>query len=485
MGKQSFLQKIFSFGGFDKKFLSGNPQVRPAKNLIGVVTDMDNQLTSMLNRDSCNNEDALKRLYGASPTVYACVQRYLFALSPIRWEIKRRIKDNKFEPVENHEIERLLAYPNPHMGGGELNRRLTQHLLGCGNAYHRKIRGFNGKSIQMIWPVMPTCVEPIPDPTTFLRGYKVEDNNNSVDVSAEDMIHYQLEDPTNFYEGIGVVQANAKTIDSDSHAQDFWYNSIKKSIRKSGILSFKHDFSAEEAEDLEKKIREEVIGSWNAGGILMLGQEHTWTDLAKNAQDVDFVKARAMLREFIAAVFSVPAPMVGILDNSTYNNIQMARMIFWLDTLLPFLQNIAETMTRSFFFMELKGDQRYEYVVDYDVSSVEALYYVFGQKLDLALKLFKMGVETREIVKALGLPINENSVPAVGFLPQTTSTVDAVIELGKLAGQVPATDPNTRNKPSASEESRQVPKREDVSSDIHKWRSLWPDGLGGQGSEFE
>lgn len=434
-----------------------------SRNLIGVLTEAEYAIDSAYKGKGCTTQDALRRLNTASPHVYACLQRYLYALSPIRWEVKRRVKDNKFEPIENHDIEKLLAYPNMFMDGGSLNRRLTQHLLGCGNHYQRKFRGFKDRVVEL-FPLDPRLVRPIPHPTKFLSGYEIKaktTDTRGVEVPFEDIIHYQLEDPENIYEGIGIVQANWKTIDSDSHAQDFWLNSIKRSIRKNGILSFKHDFAVEEAEEWEKKIKNEVMGSWNAGGVLLLGQEHTWTDLSKNTQDVDFSKARSALREYIAAIFSVPAPMVGILDNSTYNNIQMARMIFWLDTLLPFLELIRATMTRSFFFCELKGDERYEYIVDYDVSSVEALYYVFGQKLDLALKLFKMGIDTWEIIKALGINIPETACPKAGFLPTATSTVDDIMDPpDPVTGGAFGDNGATRNNQGALPPSKPAPRND-------------------------
>lgn len=437
--------------------------IAPAsRNLIGVLTEAETLINSGYDGKPCSTKDALRRLNTASPHVYACLQRYLFALSPIRWEVKKRVGDGKYKPVEDHEIERVLAYPNMFMSGGSLNRRLTQHLLGCGNHYQRKFRGVGDRVVEL-FPLDPRLVRPIPDPTRFIKGYEVKakiTDTRGETVDVRDIIHYQLEDPENVYEGIGIVQANWKTIDSDSHAQDFWLNSIKRSIRKNGILSFKHDFAVEEAEEWEKKIREEVQGSWNAGGVLLLGQEHTWTDLTKNTQDVDFSKARASLREYIAAIFSVPAPMVGILDNSTYNNIQMARMIFWLDTLLPFLEIIRETMTRSFFFMEAKGDQRYEYIVDYDVSSVEALYYVFGQKLDLALKLFKMGIDTWEIIKALGIAIPESACPKAGFLPAATATVDDIIDPPDQGGDGFGDGGATRNNQGALPPSKPAPRND-------------------------
>lgn len=438
--------------------------LKPSRNLVGVMNDTDNLLSSMMGDDKCSADDALKRLNYSSPHVYACMWRYLYALSPIRWKVKKKVGDGNYQDVADHEIEKVLAYPNIHMGGGSLNRRRAQHLLGCGNAYERKIRGHGNRVVQ-IYPMDPRLVAPIPDGNTFLSGYRVKANANDpygVVLGIQDVIHYQLEDPTNIYEGIGIVQANTKTIDSDTHAQNFWFNSIKRSIRKNGILSFKHDYSVEEAEELDKKLREDVLGSWNAGGVLFLGQEHTWTDLSKNVQDVDFAKARSMLREYIAAIFSVPAPMVGILDNSTYNNIQMARMIFWLDTLLPFLEIIREQMTLAFFFSENKGDARYEYIVDYDVSSVEALYYVFGQKLDLALKLFKMGIHTYEIVKQLNLGIPESACPDSGFLPLSTTTPEQIIEGPDSSDPnsdnfLPAQPPFSRNTSPASPPVRQSP----------------------------
>ena len=129
-------------------------------------------------------------------------------------------------------------------------------------------------------------------------------------------------------------------------------------------------------------------------------------------------------------------------------------------------------MTRSFFFQDLKGDARYEYVIDYDVSSVEALYYVFGQKLDIALKMFKMGVDTREIVKSLGLPIDENSVMAYGFLPAHTATTEQIVEgtQGHGPESMQAFSPRTGNPD--SEGARLAPKQEQVGSDIYSARSL-------------
>lgn len=406
---------------------------RTAKSLVGIFANAENRLAELLGGEKASTDDSLKGLYNKSSITFACVQRYLFSISPIRWEVKRRVGDNKFEPVSGHPYERLLAYPNVHMTGGSMNRRITQHLLGCGNAYWRKQRGAVGREILSLFPMQPQLVCPVPDLTgnAFLAGYDVTTDQNTKAkkrFDPTDVIHFMLEDPEDMFTGVGVVQANMATVESDHRAEQFWYNTIRKSVRKDGILSFKHDPTDEEMENWEDLLREEVIGAWNAGGVLLLGQEHTWTDLAKNAHDVDFIQARKMLRELIAAIFSVPPPMVGILDNSTYNNIQMARQIFWLDTLLPFLSIIAETWTRCLFVQEMEGDQRYEYIIDYDVSSIEALHHVFGQRMDIALKMFKMGVDTVEIIRTLQLPISESAVRPFGFLPNNVRTVDTIIE---------------------------------------------------------
>lgn len=450
-------------------FNSAARHEKPAKvspKLLGTLPVDSGGFENLLRLDTCSDEDALRKLYHSSPTAYACVQRYLFALSPVRWEIRERVADNKLIAVENHPYERLLAYPNAHMDGGSLNRRICQHLLAVGNAFVRLYDGARQGDIVQLFPIMPTNVTVKSSSTEFISNYVIKDGNDSVDIPYNRMMHFQLENPEDFHRGIGVVQAGVKTLDSDSAAQNFWLNSIVKTVRKSGILSFVHnDPSDEELENAEQLLRNEVIGAWNAGGVMILGQEHTWTDLSKTTQDVDFIKARAALRELIASIFSVPAPMAGILDNSTYNNIQMARMIFWLDTLLPFLDNIAATMTRVLFFNNLKGDERYRYVVTANTASVEALYYVFGQKLDLALKLYKMAIPTKEIIRTLALPVPEASGLDFGVHPLSSQTTEQLI-----AGR-PQTN-NTRNRGVDTEEARLAPKRENVNSDTSAGRSL-------------
>lgn len=430
------------FDNLFKRKAQDPPQTQTAqprlnkKSMLGICVSLENELNSLTDASGPNTKAALDLLYGKSSIAYACVQRYLFSISPVRWEVKRRVSDSKLEPVPNHPYERLLAYPNPFMSGGSMNRRITQHMLGCGNAYWRKARSAvkgKGQSGDIIglYPMQAELVSPIPCKDTFLKGYNVRSSLNDSSpkpMDVKDVIHFMLESPTDLYTGIGVAQANSVTVQSDYQAERFWFNTIKRAIRKDGILSFKYDPSDEDMEEWEQKLRNEVIGFANAGGILMLGQEHTWTDMAKNSHDVDFIQARKMLRELIAAIFSVPPPMVGILDNSTYNNIQMARMIFWLDTLLPYLEIVKDTWTRCLFEQELGGDERYEYVIDYDVSSIEALHHVFGQRLDIALKMFKLGVDTREIIRTLQLNINESAVRPYGFLPNNMRTVDTIID---------------------------------------------------------
>ena len=438
------------------------------KSLAGMLFQAEVGLDALAT-GRCDVKGAIDALYGRSSIVYACIQRYLFSISPIRWEVKRREGDNKFVPVSNHPYERLLAYPNMHMSGGSMNRRIVQHLLGPGNAYWRKQRGANKKEIIGLMPMQPELVAPIPDPQKFLGGYKVSSSltdSSPKTLPTEDVIHFMLEDPADMFNGIGVVASNKTTIESDFQAEKFWFNTIKKAIRKDGILSFKHDPVEEELENWEDMLRQEVIGFANAGGVLLLGQEHTWTDLSKNSKDVDFIEARKMLRELIAAIFSVPPPMVGILDNSTYNNIQMARMIFWLDTLLPFLEIIRETWTRCLFQQEFEGEDRYNYIIDYDVSSIEALFHVFGQRMDIALKMFKLGVDTREIIRALQLNINENAVRPFGFLPNNMRTVDTIIEADMKGDSTGVEDifgtevPQSIGRDQENPDARETPDRE-------------------------
>jgi hypothetical protein len=103
--------------------------------------------------------------------------------------------------------------------------------------------------------------------------------------------------------------------------------------------------------------------------------------------------------------------MVGILDDATLANIETARRIFWIDTIIPLLRMIRGQLNRQ--LAEQFGP---DWCVEYDTSDVEALREDYGKKLEEASRLFAMGVPFNTINEKLGLGLDPIEGGDIGYL---------------------------------------------------------------------
>jgi hypothetical protein len=100
-----------------------------------------------------------------------------------------------------------------------------------------------------------------------------------------------------------------------------------------------------------------------------------------------------------------------LLEDATLANIETARRIFWIDTILPLLRMIRGQLNRQ--LAEQFGP---DWVVDYDITDVEALREDYGQKLEEAKALFAMGVPFNTINEKLKLGFDPIAGGDVGYL---------------------------------------------------------------------
>jgi hypothetical protein len=79
-------------------------------------------------------------------------------------------------------------------------------------------------------------------------------------------------------------------------------------------------------------------------------------------------------RDRVLAVLGVPPPLVGIFDNSTYNNLVEAQVMLWTggNGVISFLRSVTDALD-GFFFRNLREPRAQKYVARFDLGSVEAL----------------------------------------------------------------------------------------------------------------
>lgn len=387
-------------------------------------------------------KDGLK----ASTWVYACINRIARSASAVPWQLQRRVGDDEWEAVKGaHPLTDLINAPNPLWSRQDLIERMVFHLYLAGNAIGHKVRGL-GDAIEEIWLISPDMIRPIPDPVEIVRGYRVG-TAPGLEIPLEDIIHNMFTDPADPAWGLSPLQVIAQTVASDVKARDWQESSMDNRATPDGVLSFHRALSEEQYRDAQRKLRGTWAGPKNARGVAVLsGTEASWIPLSLSPLEMDFLNSRKFTREEICSVFNVPPPLVGIYEQATLANIETSRVIFWQETVIPLLEDLAETFNRSL-TPEFGEDIR----LVPDLSKVPALQDLTLSRVAAAAQLASIGFPINAINQRLSLgfdpvPGGDMGLTGAGLTPIAVYGSEGLgfggEGFGDPFGELPQLDPN-------------------------------------------
>ena len=368
---------------------------------------------------SWTTEAAVREGYSASLWAYAAINKKAKAAASVPWYVYRQRPDGTYEKLENHPLQQLIDKPNPFTSRNAMIERLIMQLDLAGNSLHHIVT-VGGTAVEL-WNINPDLIEPISDQREFIKGYKVKGfrGQSPIEVGAGEILHTMYVDPSNPYWGIAPLQVAARTVDTEIEAVNWNKVALQNRAVTDGIFSIKEPLNQQQYNELRRQVREQHQGAESARAPWILGAGAEWQQMSLSPADMDFIEGRRMTREEIVAIFQVPPPLVGILDKANYSNMQEARRVFWLDTIIPLLNDLREAFNRSLLQYFEPG-----IMLDYDTSGVDALAQNINEKVDAANKLFNMGLPFNSINKWLDLGFDETEGGDVGYLPASMIPAD-------------------------------------------------------------
>lgn len=356
-----------------------------------------------------NTQRAIKRSYQGSSYVYACISLIAKTSASIPWRaVKLNRESGIWEDLQDHPLTEILRKPNPWQDGTALMNKMVTFLYIGGNGFISKVRD-NTDTIGELYILPPDAMMPVPNRQEFITEYEYRWEGRLERLPAQDIIQIMFPNPENPFFGMSPLQPLSRTIDTELSALEWQRTSFQNRAVADGIFSFEHDITPNQFERARQFIREQR----NTREPWVLGQGAKWQQMALTAIEMDFINTRKYTREEICAVLGVPPVMIGILDNATLANIEVARKIFWLDTIIPLLETV-QSAYNLFLAPEFGND---DIRVEYDITGVEALQENFGEKVQTAQRLWNMGVPFNEINKQLELGFDEiegGDIPHIG-----------------------------------------------------------------------
>lgn len=343
-------------------------------------------------------QKAVKEGYKKSGWVYRAVRLLADATSSVPWSVYT--PDG--EPIPEHPITLLMTKPNPRVSRQMLFDLMTSWMALTGNAYLIPVRLNGGQNTTELWPVSPDLLKPVPatDPVEWVKGYAYGEGT-AVKYQPDEVYHFLFPDPSVPIIGIGPLQAASKAIDVDVEQQSWQQAALQNRGVLDGVFSFKREFKRlEDLEEITEKLNKKFSGK-DGKRIAAVGSEATYSRIAATPEEMNALEGRRFTREEIFIIFGIPPQLAGVMEQSTYNNYQVAELIFWLNTVVSYLDNFKDTL--NFALAAELGDN----VLNYSLAKVPAIRRAQLDRVKSGKFLADMGVPVERINSILDLNIEE------------------------------------------------------------------------------
>ncbi len=291
--------------------------------------------------------------YGKNVVAYRAMNMVASAAASVPTILYSKNRNGRREII-SHPVLTLLKRPNPTQSGADFFNALYHHKMISGNAYLQSVAP-SGEATKELYLLRPDRVQVIAGKNALPAAYRYTVDEKTVDYPVDKIsgrsriLHVKNFHPTNDWYGLSPIEAAAYSIDQHNQSSSWNQALMQNGARPSGALVVKGEqaggtLSEEQYQRVKSQIDEQFSGMENAGRPLLLEGGLEWREMSLSPKDMDFIQSKNASARDIALAFGVPPQMLGIPGDSTYSNLQEARVSLWEQTILPLAQNIAEAL---------------------------------------------------------------------------------------------------------------------------------------------
>ncbi|CAN5231604.1 hypothetical protein BH11PLA2_BH11PLA2_21690 [soil metagenome] len=298
-------------------------------------------------------DDATEQLRNFQSWVYAAVNataQEIARQKPFLSQSTGQADHEQFPRPQTHPLCRLLEQPNPWLTPWELWYLTTVYLELTGNCFWHIAPLSNSETPGELWVVPTPWVRVIPDAQQFVKGYEITSTGGKAEFFApHEIIHLKYPNPLDPHYGLSPLQANALTVDANTELLKSRYHTFLAGPRPGVVLQTDQSLNDQTVTRLEEKLQTKFGGRENWQRPLVLEQGLRATPWTLTPAEMDFLNSSKMTRDEIFALFRVPPPIAGLVENMGLGaDIWLgARTMFCEGTVQPKLELIAQCLTRD------------------------------------------------------------------------------------------------------------------------------------------
>lgn len=285
-------------------------------------------------------------IYRMQPNVRTCVDFLARNIAQLGLHVFRTVSETDRVRLRDHALAKLIENPLPAEYKVTRYRLIESLVADLGiyfNAYWLKIRS-GGQALGLLR---------IPPQYVHVKGglvptlYEIRLGGSPIEVSPDDVVHFRGHNSESAVSGLSPLETLRRILAEEHAAGDHREHMWRNAARMEGLISRPAnapEWSPAARERFKAEFEALYSGTENSGKTAILEEGMTWESVQFNAQESEYLGGRKLTREECARAYHIPLPMVGILDNATFSNIEEQHKNLYQDSLGPWLIMIQEDL---------------------------------------------------------------------------------------------------------------------------------------------
>lgn len=286
---------------------------------------------------------AIWKSQGAVRTVVDFLGRNIASLGLHQF---RRVSDTDRERVTDSGLIRTINRPNAATTRYRLLDALVRDYGIYDRAYWLKMKNKDGTNGLIRLP--PSMVKPVGDSWLWPEAFEFTGTKGKKVFTRDEIVHFRGYSPDGDLGGQPPIEALRRVLAEEYEAGRMRENMLRNGARVSGYLERPAGapaWSEPAADRFRNSWRSQYSGNGpQSGGTPILEDGMKFVPASQTAEQLQYIEARKLTREEVAAAFFIPPTMVGVMDSATFSNIKEQHKHLYQDTLGPWLSMIAEEL---------------------------------------------------------------------------------------------------------------------------------------------
>lgn len=295
-----------------------------------------------------------RQIYETQPWVAMAVNKLTRQVSRVPLKVYVGDSGSGKERVTDGSLVGAIKRPAPGYGASHLKQWLTLPALLHGNSVTEKVRNREGRLAgfrPLNWRhITPRWIDD--DPELAIDYWLYQPASGRRIIQPRDVIHIAWSPPAGWI-GVSPLKQLGVTLRIEAATQLWQEALMRNSARPSGGLTMPEIAAGDTkaARQLRRELRNDVErllqGPPNAGRPVLLPPGADWKAFSYNASEAELIEQRKLGHIEVAGVYEMPPPMLGILDDASFSNIETQHRMLYSDALGPWFTLEEQTFSAA------------------------------------------------------------------------------------------------------------------------------------------